>query len=313
MGAARYAKWGLQVRRAFHGGFKVVEVEAQEPVKCACESELTSYNGALPPECRLDTSLPLPSQPPAYNKHVLLVSPSADAWISDWQSKIELNPRWPYNSVSTFKRALRTSYHGDGILVNAVCLQGSSFLPKPQHDHAQFLVLPEFRVYEIRKDSIEDFAHFIGGGKDESASSQFAFRDFVGGAGRLAAAREEGPKGGATGPTFQGQTVDGNLLLVCGHLQRDARCGLVAPKLMNALEREPYLAGTALGIVSHIGGHKLAGNLIFYSRAGVSHLGQPLVDALWFGKVLPAMVPTLVAALAQKKIISSNYRGGISF
>ncbi|AEY98066.1 FAFR383Cp [Eremothecium gossypii FDAG1] len=313
MGVAKYTKWGLQLRRAFHGGFKLVDIEAREPVKCACESEVASYNGALPPDCRLDTSIPLPSKPPAYSKHVLLVSPRADAWVADWQSKLELNPHWPYNAVSTFKRALRTAYRGDGILVNAVCFQGSTLLPKLRHGHAQFLVLPEFQVYDVYQDSIEEFAYFIGGGKGKEAPSWLGFLDYAEGSGNQAARREQGPGCAAAGPIFQGQPFNRNLLLVCGHLQRDARCGLIAPELVDALKGEPYLAETEIGIVSHIGGHKLAGNLIYYSRADPSHVDKPLVDALWFGKVLPAMIPTLVDALSQKKIVSANYRGGISF
>ncbi|KAF2972834.1 hypothetical protein GQX73_g798 [Xylaria multiplex] len=99
--------------------------------------------------------------------------------------------------------------------------------------------------------------------------------------------------------------VDDVLVLICGHGGRDMRCGIMGPALQAEFERQlphaglevlhgplldesvsvPPLSGTGgekpptarVGLISHIGGHKFAGNIIIYlpptfmNRAGNPH------------------------------------------
>ncbi|KAJ2990702.1 hypothetical protein NUW58_g2819 [Xylaria curta] len=86
--------------------------------------------------------------------------------------------------------------------------------------------------------------------------------------------------------------VDDVLVLICGHGGRDMRCGVMGPVLQAEFERQlpragvevlhgplidesvsaPALPGTGgekpptarIGLISHIGGHKFAGNIIVY-------------------------------------------------
>jgi hypothetical protein len=77
-----------------------------------------------------------------------------------------------------------------------------------------------------------------------------------------------------------------SLVLICSHNKRDKRCGVTSKYLVKAFEsglrrRDIYRAfddtrteaqgaiaggGTVLGCLSHIGGHKFAGNVIVYRR-----------------------------------------------
>ncbi|OCH92894.1 hypothetical protein OBBRIDRAFT_790751 [Obba rivulosa] len=141
------------------------------------------------------------------------------------------------------------------------------------------------------------------------------------------------------------------VIMLCSHKRRDNRCGIAAPKLENALiealEREswevhtqvedPTLSGgpleelqgteeekdaemlrrlqsVAVGHaehkralivrVSHIGGHKFAGNVIINTPQGVS---------VWYGRVTPHEVPTIVKeTILGGKVLPPLLRGGLN-
>ena len=89
------------------------------------------------------------------------------------------------------------------------------------------------------------------------------------------------------------RTLQRPLFFVCGHMQRDARCGKTAPVLRTAIER--YLkerkVDASVGFVDHIGGHKFAGNLLCYlptpeptSKAGRSDPARRYTG-VWYGRV----------------------------
>ncbi|KAI7854941.1 Sucrase/ferredoxin-like-domain-containing protein [Circinella umbellata] len=72
-----------------------------------------------------------------------------------------------------------------------------------------------------------------------------------------------------------------NLLLVCGHARKDKRCGTIGPMLLTALEDALKVCQVEaqVALVSHLGGHAFAGNLVIYT-----HQGQ---RAIWYGRVTP--------------------------
>lgn len=139
------------------------------------------------------------------------------------------------------------------------------------------------------------------------------------------------------------------MVLVCGHGGRDARCGVVGPVLRGAFEaaleaagvrvlRGPVEARLAEGhdgvdddeaaaaaaaettarvaLVSHIGGHKFAGNVIVYLPPrqrlpdGRAH---PLAGhGIWYGRVEPRHAEGLVAeTLLRGRVVADMFRGGI--
>lgn len=141
--------------------------------------------------------------------------------------------------------------------------------------------------------------------------------------------------------------VDEVLVLICGHGGRDARCGIMGPLLRGEFEEKigqvssqfevrtgpvqispgeaPALEGGVLGeepktgvrvgLISHIGGHKFAGNIIIYIPPGLKIDGcaHPLAGhGIWYGRVEPKHVEGIVRETVVKgNVVEDMFRGGI--
>lgn len=85
--------------------------------------------------------------------------------------------------------------------------------------------------------------------------------------------------------------VSRDLVLICGHTQRDVRCGKLAPLLLaefqRVLSRENLTSGVDVSLVSHVGGHAYAGNVLYFPR-------QPGKKMVFYGHVTPADVQGIV-------------------
>lgn len=126
------------------------------------------------------------------------------------------------------------------------------------------------------------------------------------------------------------------VVLVCGHGGRDARCGRIGPllkyefrrlaedsKVTKALPRN--LRSTSptgdadtlgLGFISHIGGHRFAGNVIIYFPTGYRPDGEnlhPLAGkGIWYGRVEPKHVEGILkSTLSRGEVIKELFRGGV--
>lgn len=142
-------------------------------------------------------------------------------------------------------------------------------------------------------------------------------------------------------PEFQKQLPDARnvediLVLICGHGGRDDRCGTVGPILkaefedklgrqnipvqVNAPEQKVedanpafgrYKPSARVGLISHIGGHKWAGNVIIYIPP--SWRGHGLAGkGIWYGRVEPGSVEGIVEqTIIGGKVIADLFRGGI--
>ena len=130
--------------------------------------------------------------------------------------------------------------------------------------------------------------------------------------------------------------IDEILVLICGHGGRDARCGTMGPILKQEFEEKLQRQNVALlhdppvaeaveanvdvkgytptarvGLISHVGGHKWAGNVIIYIPPSFS--GNPLSGkGIWYGRVAPEHVEGIVAkTVLDGKVIKDLFRGGI--
>ena len=130
--------------------------------------------------------------------------------------------------------------------------------------------------------------------------------------------------------------IDEILVLICGHGGRDIRCGTLGPILKKEFEEklerqdisllsdapvaeaievdtavEGYTATARVGLISHIGGHKWAGNVIIYippSWSGNALAGK----GIWYGRVEPGHVEGIVAkTIMEGKVVKDLFRGGI--
>jgi hypothetical protein len=126
------------------------------------------------------------------------------------------------------------------------------------------------------------------------------------------------------------------VVLICGHGGRDERCGKMGPILAAEFEDklarqnipviseapphdtvqpdysiEEYQPAARIGQISHIGGHKWAGNVIVYIPP--SFKSNPLAGCgIWYGRVEPQHVEGIVGkTLIDGKVIKPLFRGGI--
>lgn len=78
-------------------------------------------------------------------------------------------------------------------------------------------------------------------------------------------------------------------VLICGHEQRDKRCGimgkLIHDEFINVLKHENLTNNIDLGYVSHVGGHVYAGNVVILKPDGT---------VIWYGLVKPQHVQGIV-------------------
>jgi (2Fe-2S) ferredoxin len=143
------------------------------------------------------------------------------------------------------------------------------------------------------------------------------------------------------------QDVEDIMVLICGHRGRDGRCGVLGPviheEFKRALPREgiEVLQGPVLinaqddansgliegaisqkitartGIISHIGGHKFAGNVIIYiPKRAKATSGETHVLAgcgIWYGRVEPRHVEGIVKrTILGGEVFADLFRGGIT-
>lgn len=136
------------------------------------------------------------------------------------------------------------------------------------------------------------------------------------------------------------------MVLICGHGGRDQRCGIYGPLLRGEFERVLPEQGVEVlkgpvevegeggkeavegemdlgtkyaarvGLISHIGGHKFAGNVIVYLPPGLrTEDGEvhPLAGhGIWYGRVNPEHVEGIVRETILKgRVIEELFRGGI--
>ncbi|KAF2207784.1 hypothetical protein CERZMDRAFT_50483 [Cercospora zeae-maydis SCOH1-5] len=133
------------------------------------------------------------------------------------------------------------------------------------------------------------------------------------------------------------RAVDEILVLICGHGGRDERCGKLGPVLRDEFEEKLQrqdirtLQGAPLssnehgaedaplrnaraarvGLISHVGGHKWAGNVIIYIPPKFTS-NALAGKGIWYGRVAPEHVEGIVQkTIIDGKVIKDLFRGGI--
>ena len=124
------------------------------------------------------------------------------------------------------------------------------------------------------------------------------------------------------------------VILICGHGSRDKRCGILGPLLKIEFERAlqrhdfrvPQSPGAQLpakhqtdpevALISHIGGHKWAGNVIIYIPPSYEtlewHVSPLAGKGIWYGRVEPRHIEGIVKeTVIGGRIIKDLFRGGI--
>ncbi|CRG88770.1 leucyl-tRNA synthetase [Talaromyces islandicus] len=129
-------------------------------------------------------------------------------------------------------------------------------------------------------------------------------------------------------------------ILICGHGGRDMRCGIMQPVLQAEFERVLQRKGFTttgdenntsavdgpnhanIAAISHVGGHKYAGNVIIYippelkatssSSSGKTTVSPLAGKGIWYGRVEPRHVEGIVEETIFKgNVVEDHFRGGI--
>jgi len=102
------------------------------------------------------------------------------------------------------------------------------------------------------------------------------------------------------------ERLHGLWILVCCHFQRDQRCGTIGPMLVDEIEKYLREIDRTDDVhwlkISHVGGHKFAGNVIIYP------------SGTWYGRVTTCHIPLLIDAYTSsseelKAKLKPLYRG----
>ncbi|KAF4397351.1 hypothetical protein G4B88_027091 [Cannabis sativa] len=208
----------------------------------------------------------------AYDRHVFLCHKNPE----DWASRVEDSASDPLPKL--LFSALKARKNDIALKTKLTICEGRD---GTEFSDGDVLIFPEMVKYRSLKDSDVD--------------------SFV----------EDVLVNGQTWTTGVQEVLNGSYVFVCAHGNRDKRCGVCGPVLIEKFKEEIESRGLTDQVIvnacSHIGGHKYAGNLIIYS---------PGVDAKmtghWYGYVTPADVPELLDQhIAKGEIIERLWRGSM--
>jgi hypothetical protein len=131
---------------------------------------------------------------------------------------------------------------------------------------------------------------------------------------------------------YHAKRIEEVIILICGHANRDVRCGVMGPLLekefREKLEQRGYAVVNRLdepgsparpdkkrvvvGLVSHLGGHAFAGNVIIYLPTAEKFKGHPLAGrGVWYGRVEPSHVEGIVDKTVQEGTVIEELLRGI--
>ncbi|KAK0383483.1 hypothetical protein NLU13_9394 [Sarocladium strictum] len=270
-----------------------------------------------------------------YAEHVLVCTGQ-----DDWPSKIEEDQSGD-NLAADLKELFGRGgrycdpFHNISVLNSSF---PSSVPPRPEVQTSSVYLLPSFKYVpylpRVSFDSVEALAKgYLLPEKLHSAHDGLSpiHRD------RLT--RSEAYKSLLPGV----RDVDDVLVLICGHGGRDMRCGVMGTPLRTEFEDKLSRLGynvlkgpvqdsheetlrieggsveagktARVGLISHIGGHKFAGNVIIYMPLKLRSEGKlhPLAGhGIWYGRVEPKHVEGIVSeTINGGRIIADMFRGGI--
>jgi hypothetical protein len=294
----------------------------------ACDSPCTEEEQATYPSYiakSIDRELPLAGTVKPYRRHIL-VSTGKNDWVHNIDEEEGSITQGIFRALYDRKYGGRKR-DGDERIV----LSNTSFAPsRIGSDKTEVVVMPEWKIIK---------------GVSAATSSDFVkrFIDGIEGNGEMDV---------ETLPFH-------SIVLICSHRKRDKRCGVTSKYLIKAFEsslrkRDIYRSfddtrteaqgglkggGTVLGCLSHIGGHKFAGNVIIYRRRtrSLDQLHEKLkgltladekpqngesmretgdedvqAEGIWLGRVEPKHVEAIIEEVILKgRVFKELFRGGL--
>ncbi|KAL0082308.1 Sucrase/ferredoxin-like-domain-containing protein [Phycomyces blakesleeanus] len=239
-----------------------------------------------PSSLKIDQNLPLVGSVKPYGRHIIISTGK-----SDWPSKIE-------KDTGSLAHALRIAEDKQptqlrNFVTNASLVATESSVPNG-HD---VVVLPD-NIYlsNVTPENALDFWEIfintplpLGENPEKPNYEQAASK----------------------GITVKQNPYE-SMIMICSHRKRDKACGITAPILADEFEhilRDKDISETGPGsivvwMVSHVGGHKYAGNVICYTQQGTC--------GVWYGRVATCDCnPIIEETILKGKIIKELYRGSM--
>ncbi|KAF7129534.1 hypothetical protein RHSIM_Rhsim10G0016700 [Rhododendron simsii] len=207
---------------------------------------------------------------PPFDRHVFLCYGSYDSW----PSRVESSDSDPLPKL--LSGALKTRKNEIGVKTRLTVCEGRE---GTEFSDGDVLIFPEMIKYRGLKDS--DVDNFV---EDVIVSG----------------------KPWASGVP---EVLAGSHVFVCAHANRDKRCGVCGPVLIEKFEEEIEIRGLKdqvfVSACSHIGGHKYAGNIIIFSPDA-----EGKIAGHWYGYVTPDDVPEMLDQhIGKGEIIDRLWRG----
>ncbi|GME85026.1 unnamed protein product [Ambrosiozyma monospora] len=271
----------------------------------------------FPADKQIDYSKPLRNTKSNPWKHAIVLS--GDSNFKEWPSRFEMDPAGSIISdVHALKRRILDPFHP--------CVLSMTSFEEKVHDvdHGanssgvdgkeqvvKVGVYPDGIAVHVPRSKVEEFMiGYLTPIPETNEETKLSNPDLF----------ELGEVQKQLRSEFYIRPVEYDYVLICGHAKRDVRCGEMAPLIKNEFEavlsRDGLLANeeadgkgdkeenegkVKVGIVSHIGGHVYAGNVLIFKRNG---------DVIWYGHVLPSHVQGIVEeTIKGEKIIEELYRG----
>ncbi|KAF2878509.1 Sucrase/ferredoxin-like-domain-containing protein [Massariosphaeria phaeospora] len=297
------------------------------PATCPC--------AATPPDLDIDRATPLLNTMAAYAEHIVVCTGQRD-----WTSRIEDDE----GETGAFVRGLKGVVGKGGKAFDPFnpLLTTASSLPASRTPHTSHILLfPSFTRHASLAHTPSSLSAFASA--HLAARTLSPFHSALPAPQRAALLRDNSPATRSRLPPAE--PIASVTVLICGHGARDRRCGVLGPLLEDGFRRELArrgVRGAEVGVVSHVGGHKFAGNVVVYVPPGWwwrgraddnsdggdggssssgnssgSSGGDEAPHALagtgvWYGRVGPEHVEGIVEeTVVQGRIISELFRGGV--
>ncbi|KAG0272637.1 hypothetical protein BGZ96_005246, partial [Linnemannia gamsii] len=278
----------------------------------ACQSPCDDKDHLhYPSYLKIDQTMPLLHSLKPYERHVL-ISTGMEDWDIDIDGDTSSLAFYPQSAIDKGQRRLRDDDNGKS--VNRIVLTNSSRKADTWDGPGwQVVVLPDHIVVNnVTPEQCDDFFEAFLEPPFEALDQSAA----------VASSQEKGQAAQLTQVTPLSRDIKAGktkftvhrwqakaAIMICSHKKRDKRCGVTAAIQKIEFSRillSKDLLGDAAGdveiwLVSHIGGHKFAGNVIVH-RGGVS---------VWYGRVEPCHSQAIVETTVERgEIIRELYRGG---
>ncbi|USP80615.1 uncharacterized protein yc1106_07889 [Curvularia clavata] len=270
------------------------------PYISSCPSP-TCECASAPPDLDIDRKTPLLNTMASYSEQVVFCTGK-----EDWTSNIEQEEGETGDFVKGLKGVIGKGAPGFDPFTNVLITASS--LPKSETPNTTTaLLFPSFKRIPSIPHTSASFSDFATAYL--KARNLHPMHDGLSPAQKASLTRDET----RAAELPKAQDITKPTILICGHGGRDQRCGILGPMLQSAFrkELERKSIDADVGLISHIGGHKYAGNVIMYIPPAMA--SNELKGAgVWYGRVGPEQVEGVVEeTLVRGRVITELLRGGV--